>query len=381
MLGWEFPPLVHGGLGVASHGLATALAARLPLSLLLPHPIPAPGISHLPLGPRHEAALLSPAIAVASDLTPYLDAPPSSPDTPDLYGADLPARVVDFARRAAAAANGVTFDLIHAHDWLTALAGLEIRARTGKPLVFHIHSLGFDRAGPHERDWIHDLECRIIREADLVISVSHRTRRTALDHYGACPGKIVVVHNGVIPVSPFRSPKPFPEKLVVFLGRLTEQKGPRHFLEIARQVLATNPQVRFAMAGEGEQLRQLMSDARRLGIDHAFHFTGFLDRRKVRHLFSMADAYCMPSTSEPFGLSALEAAQFGLPLVLSRESGAAEILPHARTAPASDTMALARHLLEVLAGQATTGPKKMRSWDEAAREILTHYRSLHAPES
>lgn len=378
MLGWEFPPLVHGGLGVACHGLATALASRLPLTLALPHSTPPPGFSHLALPPPAKVPRLSHRIGIDSDLAPYLDADPpgsSGPSGQDLYGSDLPARVFGFARRAAAAASAIDFDLIHAHDWMTALAGLEIRARTSKPLVFHVHSLGFDRAGPHEQDWIHDLECRILREADLVITVSHYTRGIALRHYGAPPDKTVVVHNGIAPITPFRTPKPFPEKLVVFLGRLTGQKGPDHFLEIARQVLVARPKVRFAMAGCGRQLHRLMASARRLGIDHAFHFTGFLNRQKVHHLFSMADAYCMPSNSEPFGLSALEAAQFGVPVVLSQESGVAEMLSAARIAPASDPAAFARHLIEAF-DQKRQGPTKLRDWDDTATEIHHHYLSL-----
>lgn len=375
MLGWEFPPFVHGGLGVACHGLAAALASRLPLTLALPHSTPPPGFSHLALPPPAKSPRLSLRIGVDSDLAPYLDADPPGPIGPDLYGSDLPARVFGFARRAAAAASAIDFDLIHAHDWMTALAGLEIRARTGKPLVFHVHSLGFDRAGRHEQDWIHKLECRILREADLVITVSHYTRGIALRHYGAPPDKTVVVHNGIAPITPFRTPKPFPGKLVVFLGRLTGQKGPDHFLEIARQVLVARPKVRFAMAGRGRQLHRLMASARRLGIHHAFHFTGFLNRQKVHHLFSMADAYCMPSNSEPFGLSALEAAQFGVPVVLSQESGVAEILSAARIAPSSDPATFAQHLIEAF-DQKWQGPTKLRDWDDTATEIHHHYLSL-----
>jgi len=374
MLGWEFPPLINGGLGVACHGLAHALAEKIPLTLLLPLNQSPPGFASLSLPENPSTHPFSPTLPVPTDLTPYLDAAPSKQTT--LYGPDLAAQVLDFTRRAADAAARHSFDLIHAHDWMTALAGLEIRARTGKPLIFHVHSLTYDRAGLQDRGWIYEIEKSVLREADLVVAVSRYTRKIAIENYAADPLKTVVVHNGTPLLRAYRSPKPFPEKLVLFLGRLTSQKGPDHFLEIARLVLAENDQVRFAVAGTGEQLRSLMSTARRFGIERALHFTGFLNRKKVRHLLSMADAYCMPSNSEPFGLSALEAAQFGLPVVLSQESGVAEVLPQARAAPATDPAALAQHLLDALAQDRPKIPQQFRSWQDAATELLKHYRTL-----
>lgn len=351
MLGWEFPPLVSGGLGVACEGLVEALRKKTKLTLVVPN---GPGDSSLPHLP----------------VSPYQDHPD------DLYGSNLPAAVESFTHLAASRADNVDFEVIHAHDWMTAQAGLEIRARTGKPLIFHAHSLSYDRAGPDDRGWVHDLERKVIQQADIVVAVSDYTREICLTHYGADPNQTVVVYNGVCPVQVFRSKRPFPEKLVVFLGRLVSQKNPRHFLEIARRVLLRNPEVRFAMAGAGHQLRSLMSEAVRFGISEKVHFTGFLNRRDVHHLLSMADVYCMPSASEPFGLAALEAAQFGVPIVISDHSGVSELLPHVKMARPDDLETFTRHILTILDEDQPPRPMTNRSWDEVAAELMELYQTI-----
>ena len=351
MLGWEYPPFVSGGLGVACEGLVEALRKETSLTLVLPR--------------QFDGTAESPSPA-----SPYADG------SPELYGPDLVAEVEDYARRAVDKAKRADFDLIHAHDWMTARAGLEIRAQTGKPLVFHVHSLTYDRAGSEERSWIREVEEEVIQQANLVVAVSEYTRQICLDHYGAEPEKTVVVHNGIRPVTPYRLDRPFTHKLVVFVGRLVAQKNPRLFLEIAAKVLAENPNVRFAMAGAGEQLRGLMAHAVRLGIGDKVHFTGFLNRKKIHDLFAMADLLCMPSTSEPFGLSALEAAQFGVPVVISEESGASEILSHARTVTKDDPDGFAHELIELLANESPSLPRPSRSWGAVAEELLAHYRTI-----
>ncbi|MFT6864083.1 MAG: glycogen(starch) synthase [Akkermansiaceae bacterium] len=386
MLGWEFPPILHGGLGVACEGLGRALSKNARLTFILPKGESTSLNENLRLIGLNQAdhsgkdsgkmEAFSVVEHVPSDLRPYLDAETFSMDPADLYGPDLGAKVIAFAQKVTHASRHHDFDIIHAHDWMTALAGLEVRKQTGKPLVFHTHSLTYDRAGPAERGWIYEIEKNILKSADLVIAVSHYCRQICLDHYEAPPEKVVVVHNGASPVRSFRSSKPFPEKLVVFLGRVTGQKGPGHFLKIAQKVLSSESNVRFAVAGTGEQLHPLMAGAVRLGIQKKFHFTGFLNRKKIHRLLSMADAYCMPSVSEPFGLSALEAAQFGVPAVLSKQSGVAEILPSARTADSWDTDAMAAHLIEILSKKGDFRPTVVRTWDEAAAETLVCYQGL-----
>jgi glycosyltransferase involved in cell wall biosynthesis len=365
MLGWEFPPLINGGLGVACEGLADALARKSELNLILP------GAGHA--APKSPFRIISTEHGIhSSGLQPYWDADPAE----DLYRGDLEQKVMRYARQALEISQKVPFDIIHANDWMTAIAGLEIRKQSGKPLVFHVHSLSYDRAGPEEKGWIHHLEKRVIHEADLVVAVSHYTRGICVGHYDADPVQTTVIHNGISPVEAYRSPKPFADQLVVFLGRMTRQKGPMHFLKIAREVLSRNPNVRFAMAGTGDQLHALMAGSVRLGIADRCHFTGFLGRKQIHDLLSMADVYCMPSLSEPFGLSALEAAQFGVPCVISNQSGVAEILPGAQTANAFDTGQMALAILTQLEAGIAGQPLEIRSWEKAVTDVLTQYEIL-----
>ena len=363
MLGWEFPPLISGGLGVASEGLATALAKKVQLSLILP------GMEASP--PEGPIRIISTSHAAHG---PYLDANP----TDTLYQGDLEQKVMNYAFEAREKSQQIPFDIIHAHDWMTAIAGLRIRKQSGKPLVFHVHSLTYDRAGPDEKGWIHDVEKQILQEADLVIAVSHYTREICINHYKADPAKIVAIHNGIAPIETYRTAKPFPDKLVLFLGRMTRQKGPIHFLKIARAVLAQNTNVRFAMAGTGDRLHALMAGSVRLGIADRCHFTGFLGREEVHRLLSMADVYCMPSVSEPFGLSALEAAQFGVPTVISKQSGVAELLPESEIADALDTKAMAQSILKQLDTEPAYHPLPIRNWDDAASDVLIQYETLRS---
>lgn len=396
MLGWEFPPLMNGGLGVACQGLSRALASLADLTVILPKAPPSTqtpsleliGTNTLDLE-RKSRLLELRSVAMVEEvpalLQPYLShshVPLSESD--DLYGPDLGLHVLQFARDAATIADNHEFDLIHAHDWMTFLAGMEIKARTGKPLVLHVHSLQFDRAGPGARDWIFEIEKLAMKTADLVIPVSQYTGQICSNHYGIPAAKIHPVHNGVEPVRPFRSPKPFPEKLVLFLGRLTAQKGPELFLEIAARVLEQTQNATFAMAGAGEKLRGLIEYGAYQNLGDRLHFTGFLNRDEVNRLYSMTDVYCMPSVSEPFGLSALEAVQFGIPAVISRQSGVGEVLPHARIADYWDIDAMARHIVELVddgkahaeAVEASREDHQNCTWDHAALKVACLYDKL-----
>jgi glycosyltransferase involved in cell wall biosynthesis len=385
MLGWEFPPLINGGLGVACHGLSQALIRHVNLTIVLPRaeissetsPLKLVGLTHL-----DSPDLTTPPPPLL--FTPYEDA--ISPretltENSSLYDGDLFERVTTYTHAATEFAKNSNFDLIHAHDWMTALAGLAIRKATGKPLVFHVHSLTYDRAGPEERGWIYEIEKQVIADADLIIPVSHYTRDICLTHYGGSPSKIFPVHNGVTPVTSFRTKPPFPEKLVLFLGRLTSQKAPHSFLQIAARILAENTNVRFVLAGSGDQLPSLIEESISLGIATKVHFPGFLNRGKIQQLLSQTDLYCMPSVSEPFGLSALEAAQFGIPIVLSKQSGASEVLPSARSADAWDLDGMTRQIAELLtdqtaeleASQAMMAEQKKCTWERAAEKVFGLY--------
>ena len=426
MLGWEFPPLINGGLGVACLGMGKAMAGACELTFFLPKTDPdfavrnveLLGFNHLDpptetvIPAEHELQRFASVETIPADLLPYAEPGPPrelereslkrilkrperhkpAPFGPedlsvfkgdDLYGENVGEKVYRYARVAAGLAEGRDFDLVHAHDWMTFPAGIEIKRRTGKPLVLHVHSLSYDRAGPDARGWVHDIERTAMGEADLVVPVSRYTGTICTGHYGIDPAKVHPVHNGAESVDAYRTDKPFPEKLVLFLGRITGQKGPEFFLEIAAKVLETNRDVRFVMAGTGERLKPLIEAGAFRDVGDRLHFTGFLNKDKVAHLLSMTDVYCMPSVSEPFGLSALEAAQFDIPAVISKQSGVAEVLTHARMADYWDVDLMARHINELLTdpgahAAAVKGSKADHvncTWEAAAERIVQLYRA------
>jgi glycosyltransferase involved in cell wall biosynthesis len=422
-LGWEFPPLINGGLGIACLGLSRALAHHVDLTVLVPKSAPDAGLEDFELRGLNELTLDTLKSAeenyryesfaqvrnVPLFVGPYADGEAGEQALTDigtiagekvfsettfqqlaafkvgeLYGPDLGGKVVEFSKVAAKLAMIEAFDIIHAHDWMTFLAGVEVKKATGKPLVVHVHALQYDRAGADARGWIYDLEKYGMEEADCIIPVSHYTGQIIATHYGINPNKIRPVHNGADPVAAFETKKKFPEKLVLFLGRLTSQKGPEFFLETASRVIEQNPAVRFVVAGTGEKLRPLIESGAFRGLGAHFHFTGFLDKEKVNDLLSMTDVYCMPSVSEPFGLSALEAAQFGIPAVISKQSGVAEVLKGALKADYWDVGLMAKHINDLL----TDDDLRARvveqakldiaasTWDAAAGKVMKIYEEL-----
>jgi len=420
-LGWEFPPLINGGLGVACLGLSRALAKHVDLRVVVPRSAPdttfdgftLTGLNNLRVEDlqtvegRYRYESFARVQRVPIHLDPYDDGETTletlegipggevrfSQTTRtqleqfklgELYGHDLGTKVVEFSKIAAKLAMQDTFDVVHAHDWMTFLAGVEVKKATGKPLVVHVHASQYDRAGADARGWIYDIEKYGMEEADRVIPVSEYTGRVVSGHYGINLAKIRPVHNGADPVDVFSTRKKFPEKLVLFLGRLTAQKGPEFFLEIAAKVLAVNPDVRFVVAGTGEKLRPLIETGAFHGLGGHFHFTGFLNKEKVNELLSMTDVYCMPSVSEPFGLSALEAAQFGIPAVISKQSGVAEVLKGALKADFWDVDLMAKHINDLLADEELNAriveQAKLdiaaSTWDAAAEKVVSVYREL-----
>jgi glycogen(starch) synthase len=360
MLGWEFPPVINGGLGVACHDLSSAMSELADITMIVPKSSPEfkmknmklVGINNIDPGAFHSEFsgygydLPFKLHSIQSDLNPYYSSDASESgkmqfgpgstgsvsdqlsafDIDNLYGGDVINKVLQFADISAALASKMEFDVIHAHDWMTMVAGMKIKMMSGKPLVMHIHSLEVDRGGEQSKGWVYDLEKKGMEFADLVMPVSHFTAGIIENHYGISREKISVVHNGSRKVRAFKSRRKYSEKTVLFVGRLTRQKGPEKFLDIASRVLQKNPDVRFVMAGVGDYFRSCLEKSSYKEIGNRFHMTGFLNLEKLRYLFSISDIYCMPSVSEPFGLSAVEAAQFGIPCVISKQSGVAEVL-------------------------------------------------------
>lgn len=357
MLGWEFPPVINGGLGVACHDLSGALSDLAEITMLVPKSSPGFKLKHMNLvginniDPKEFPEVFEglPKVnfnyhEISADLDPYYTSSSMSGqisgttgtdgekqtvnpfEIDSLYGGDVIAKVMQFAEITARLASKMEFDVIHAHDWMTMLAGIKIKEQSGKPLVVHIHSLEIDRGGEDSRGWVYELEKKGMEMADLLMPVSYFTASVIEKFYGIHPNKMVVVHNGSRKVRAFKSKRRYDEKTVLFVGRLTRQKGPEKFLDIASRVLERNPDVRFVMAGVGDHFRNCLESSSYKHIGNRFHMTGFLNLEKLRYLFSISDIYCMPSVSEPFGLSAVEAAQFGIPCVISKQSGVAEVL-------------------------------------------------------
>lgn len=414
MLGWEFPPVINGGLGVACHDLCAAMSQFAHVTMIIPRSSPGFRMRNINLiglnsiDPRTlrdihfkmDYQWFSEVHYVDAELNPYysekdeiekqkggasasrIDGQPANPFAIDnLYGGDVVAKVKEFSRMAARIAMNIDFDVIHAHDWMTMLAGMEIKAQTGKPLVVHVHSLEYDRSGPDSRGWVYEMEKKGMETADLLIPVSNYTADIITEHYGIEAEKVVPVHNGIRSVKPFRSPRVFPEKTVLFIGRLTRQKGPEHFLEIASKVMEKDQNVRFVMAGTGDYWRKLLEESAYKHLGNRFHLTGFLDSEKLKYLLSVSDVYCMPSVSEPFGLSAVEAAQFGVPCVISKQSGVAEVLNGSLKFDFWDTTRAADYILNLLknpvlaekvVNDARTNLDHI-SWDISAKKVMDAY--------
>jgi glycosyltransferase involved in cell wall biosynthesis len=414
MLGWEFPPVINGGLGVACHDLSAALSENAEVTMIVPKSKPGfkvknvqlvgvnnVDVNSIPEFPGRNFSLPYVLQSVPADLDPYYkeeigekgkaSLPTMSVkqilqsfNIDDLYGGDVIRKALQFADITAALAMNSDFDIIHAHDWMTMLAGLKIKEWSGKPLVMHIHSLEVDRGGVDSRGWVYELEKYGMEKADLLIPVSHFTANNIQQYYGISKNKMRVVHNGSNEVKPFRSPRMFKEKTVLFVGRLTRQKGPEKFLDIAARVLDKDPNVRFVMAGTGDHFRKLLEASSYKHIGNRFHLTGFLDASQLQYLFSISDVYCMPSVSEPFGLSAVEAAQFGIPCVISRQSGVAEVLSGALKFDFWDIDKAAGYILNLLHDPVMT--KKVAedaarnldriSWDISAGKVMDAYTAL-----
>jgi len=247
------------------------------------------------------------------------------------YGDSLFEEVARYTGLVLSAAGNVDFDVIHAHDWMTFPAGVALAEKTGKPLIVHVHSLEYDRTGQSGGSQIHELEQLGTKNADAVIAVSHYTKGVISQEHGIPEEKIFVSHNGIYPMEAlehYQEQKPSNEKWVLFLGRITFQKGPDYFIEAAAKVIPHVPDAKFIVAGSGDMLPRLKARVEELGITDAVKFPGFLRGKAVEEAFSNADLYVMPSVSEPFGLAALEAINFDTPALISRQTGVSEVLGH-----------------------------------------------------
>jgi glycogen synthase len=303
------------------------------------------------------------------------------------YGPDLLLEVDRYAQVAAEIAKRFSFDVIHAHDWMTYPAGIAAKEISGKPLIVHVHATEYDRAGEQVDTRVHDIETKGMQEADCVVTVSEWTKRIAVTKYKIAADKIKVVHNGVILKKREKVQFDSPLKhspIVTFLGRVTHQKGPLYFVDAAKKVLAEIPDARFIVAGSGDLLPTMIQRVAQAGMSSRFHFTGFLKGKDIQRIWSISNVYVMPSVSEPFGIAPLEAVQAGVPVIISKQSGVAEVMQHAIAVDFWNTSALAEAICSVLTYKSLYRTLKKNSkaeikrvtWDKAAKTLNHLYHEL-----
>jgi glycosyltransferase involved in cell wall biosynthesis len=423
MFGWEFPPHIAGGLGTASYGLTRGLAKNdVEVKFVVPRAYgdederfvrvvnASDVVTRFDNTEHKDIWEKMTFIEIDSNMIPY-----STPEeylrkreefertgkieSGDVwttgrytfsgrYGANLMEEVARYAMVAAEVAKQLEgqFDVIHAHDWLTYYAGIAAKAVSGKPLVVHMHATEYDRSGENVNRTVYDIERAGMEAADRVIAVSNLTRNIVIEKYGIPADKVVTVHNAVrFNSSPTAEvERGVTDKIVTFLGRITYQKGPDYFVEAAAKVLKRTPNVRFVMAGSGDMMEHVVRRVAELGIADRFHFTGFLKGDDVQKMYNLSDVYVMPSVSEPFGISPLEAMKSNVPVIISKQSGVAEVLEYAVKVDYWDVDALADAIYALVQYPAlakmfsskgleeVTGLK----WDNAAAKVKAVYESV-----
>lgn len=420
MFGWEFPPHIAGGLGTACLGLTKGLAKQgVEVLFVMPKASGDEDQSSAKIINASDVEALYDLsdieaywkninfMEIGSNLIPYMDPKRFEREVSEQqkvvsrigrigfknkytfsgkYGANLMEEVARYAMVAATIAKEQEFDVIHAHDWLTYAAGIAAKKVTGKPLVIHVHATEFDRTGENVNRLVFDLERKGMLAADRVITVSNLTRNIVINRYGIDPAKVVTVHNAVDfqSYSEMNVERGVKEKVVTFLGRITYQKGPEYFIEAANKVLKVYPDVRFVMAGSGDLMNRSIRRVARLKIATRFHFTGFLRGQDVQRMFAHSDVYVMPSVSEPFGISPLEAMRSGVPTIISKQSGVAEVLKHAIKVDFWDVDALADSIygllkypaLSEMAGRCGLDEVNTLKWENAAYKLKKIYEEV-----
>ncbi len=409
MFGWEFPPHILGGLGTASYGLTKGMHANgnMEITFVIPKPwgdeergfAQIIGACNTPVAWRDVSwdyvqqrlgKYMDPQLYF--DLRSHIYADFNNMRLNDLgciefsgrYPDNLMEEINNYSIVAGVIARTIPCDVIHSHDWLTYPAGIHAKNVTGKPLVIHVHATDFDRSRGNVNPAVFAIEKDGMMNADHIITVSNLTRRTVIEKYGINPDKVTTVHNAVIPLSdellnlPVHDKK---EKVVTFLGRITMQKGPEYFVEAAAKVLKKDHNVRFVMAGSGDMMDEMIRLAARRGIADKFHFTGFLRGKEVYEMLKNSDVYIMPSVSEPFGISPLEAMQMGVPSIISKQSGCAEILDNAIKIDYWDVDAMADAIHALISYPALhdqlkdQGIEEMKgiTWEKAGKKVIDIY--------
>lgn len=330
-------------------------------------------------------------IGVANEVENFIqksvESAQTQPDKPvERYGRDIFSEVGNFATQVAASLRDLDFDIIHCHDWMTFPAAIALSRLSGKPVVAHVHSLELDRSGSTPNQTIFEIERWGLEQANAIIAVSYYTKDLISSRLGVKEDKISVVHNGVYSEKEIARYKGVRKdsKIILFLGRITFQKGPDYFVQAAAKVIPHIPEAIFVMAGAGDMLPRMVERVRQLGLEKNFQFPGFLRGDEVEEMFSVADLYVMPSVSEPFGISALEAIKFDTPVIISRQSGVSEVLRHAlkvdfwdvdRMADLMINALMYPELRDDLSNMAAEEIKRLH-WDSAAVNTIDVYKNV-----
>ncbi|MDR1372231.1 MAG: glycosyltransferase [Dysgonamonadaceae bacterium] len=410
MFGWEFPPHILGGLGTASYGLTRGMSMQedMELTFAIPRPwgdedrsfLTIIGLNNTPVVWKEvteeqvtkKTGKMMPA-SLYFDLRNNIYANFSYYPTNELgclefsgrYPSNLLEEINNYSIVAGVIARTVETNIIHSHDWLTYPAGIHAKNVTGKPLVIHVHATDFDRSRGKVNPQVYNIEKDGMDNANHIITVSNLTRSTVIEKYHQDPAKVTTIHNAVEPLSDeiqaIQSHKHTNDKIVTFLGRITMQKGPEYFVEAAARVLNKSKNVRFVMAGSGDMMNQMIRLAAQRNISDKFHFTGFLKGAQVYEMLKSSDIYVMPSVSEPFGISPLEAMQCGVPSIISKQSGCAEILNNAVKVDYWDIDAMADAMYSIVTYPSmyeylkVEGKKEVNAitWEDAGMKVRKIY--------
>ena len=414
MFGWEFPPHILGGLGTASYGLTKGMHnnGNIEISFVIPTPwgdeerdfAQIIGACNTPVAWRDVSReyvenrigkYMDPQLYF--DLRDHIYADFNYMRLNDLgciefsgrYPDNLIEEINNYSIVAGVIARTIPCDVIHSHDWLTYPAGIHAKNVTGKPLVIHVHATDFDRSRGNVNPTVFAIEKDGMENADHIITVSNLTRKTVIEKYGMPPEKVTTVHNAVIPLDKELLELPrrtHGEKVVTFLGRITMQKGPEYFVEAAAKVLKKNKNVRFVMAGSGDMMDAMIKLAAKRGIADRFHFPGFQRGKEVYEMLRDSDVYIMPSVSEPFGISPLEAMEMGVPSIISKQSGCAEILDNVIKTDYWDIDAMADAIHSIITNKALYNTLRDRgieeihgiTWEQAGKKVIDIYEKVIA---
>jgi glycogen synthase len=413
MFGWEFPPFISGGLGEACYGLTKGLCNKdVQVTFVLPFAkVDSGSCSHVKM-------ILASKVNEKSDefvdnlkvheinslLRGYLkneqyvrelheicktkkNNSKANPEKIEVYGKNLYQEVQRFAQKSREIAKNEEFDVIHAHDWMTYKAAINVKEMTGKPMVLHIHNTVFDRYGNDGNSYEYQIEKEGFTKADMIFAVSEWTRQKVIHNYGIEPEKVKVVHNGITfadSTEEFNIKKAKKEKIVLSLGRLTQQKGMMQLLWSAKKVIDTDPSIKFIIAGDGDMKEQLIQETVNLGIIENVVFTGWVTRAEAIKAYKAADLFIMPSISEPFGLTPLESMNLRTPTLISKQSGVSEVIKHCLKVDFWDINQMSSKILNVLKyeplhkelSQNGFNESFQINWDTPAQKCINFYTSL-----